>query len=127
MDLSRDEAVLLMASLACSSDGNATPEEQELVRKRLRPHLARLGQAGEKRAFDRLYTLLSERGPEWALDTVGRALPSRDDRLDALRLAAEVVDSDGSVTSEEMDHLETMAHTLGLSHNDLRQATRRSR
>lgn len=127
MDLSRDEAVLLLASLACTSDGNATSAEQDLVRERLAPHLSRLGAQGQKRAFDRLYALLAERGPDWAFDSIGRALPAHADRMAALRLAVEVIDSDGSVTSEEMDHLETLAHNLGLSHNDLRQATKGAR
>lgn len=122
MDLSRDEAAVLMASLACTSDGQATADERDLVHRRLVGPMARLGEAGEKLAFDRLYTLLAERGPEWALDTIGRALPRRADRLAALRLAADIVDADGSVTREEHEHLEALAQTLGLTHNDLEQA-----
>ena len=119
-DLTRDEAMVLLASLACMSDGAATADEHQLVRERLGPSLKRLGVQGHGHAYDHLYDLLAERGPDWALDTIGRALPGKADRVSALALAYELIDVDGSVTSEEMDHIDTVARTLGVSGKDLK-------
>lgn len=119
-ELTQDEAIMLLATLACASDGVSTPDEQALVRERLQPNLKRLGVRGELHAYDHLYDLLDERGPEWALDTIGRALPAKADRVSALALAYELIDIDGSVTSEEMDHIDSVARTLGVSGKDLK-------
>lgn len=118
-ELTRDEAMVLLASLACMSDGAATEDEQALLRDRLAPSLRRMGVTGAGHAYDHLYDLLAERGPEWALDTISRALPSKADRVSALGLAYELIDVDGSVTREEMDHIDQVARTLGVSGKDL--------
>lgn len=119
-ELTRDEAVVLLATLACASDGVTDEDEQMLLRERLGPSLKRLGVQGQAHAYDHLYDLLAERGPDWALDTISRALPGKADRVSALALAYELIDADGSVTSEEMDHIDSVARTLGVTGKDLK-------
>lgn len=122
MDLSADEAVLMLAALACSSDGQLDPTEEATVRRRLAAPLRRLGVAGEDRAFTRLYAMMGQKGQDWTLTQIRQALPRLDDRLEAVRTAVEIVRSDGSMTSEEMDYVAGMADGLGLSRAQLRAA-----
>ena len=122
MDLSRDEAVLMLAGLACSSDGQCDPEEEAIVRQRLAPHLGRLGSAGQERTFTRLYGLMGSRGPEWTLDVIKDAIADPRDRREAVELAIEIVRSDGSVTREEMEHVADVAIALGMNEKELRKA-----
>lgn len=121
MQLTADEAALMLATLACSSDGQCDAAEEDVLRQRLAPNLKRLGRDGEDRAFTRLYSLIGSRGPDWALTTIRDALPEQD-RLYALRTAVEIVRSDGTITREEMDHLAEVADELGLSEKQLHAA-----
>ncbi len=122
MDLSADEAVLMLATLACSSDGQCDPTEEATIRRRLALPLRRLGQAGEERTFTRLYTMMGQKGQDWTLKTIRKALPRLEDRVEAVRTAAEIVRSDGSMTSEEMGYVAEIADELGLTEEQLRGA-----
>lgn len=121
MQLTPDEAALMLATLACSSDGQCDEAEEQVLRDRLAPNLNRLGRAGEDRTFARLYSLMGSRGPEWTLTTIREALPEKE-RVYALRTAVEIVRSDGTITREEMDHLAEVADELGLSEKQLQAA-----
>lgn len=112
----------MLAALACSSDGQCDETEERLIRKRLAAPLARLGQKGEQRTFSQLYTMMGSKGLDWTLATIGKALPRPADRVEALRMAAELVRSDGSLTREESEHLADVAHGLGLSEDQVRTA-----
>jgi tellurite resistance protein len=122
VQLNADEATLMLASLAVSSDGQCDAAEEDVIRARLAPHLKRLGKTGEERAFLSLYQMMGQKGPEWTLKAIRAALPKEQDRLEALRTAVEIVRSDGSITSEEMDHLAEVADELGLSEKQLHAA-----
>lgn len=122
MQITADEAALMLAALACSSDGQCDQAEEDLVRQRLAPQLKRLGPTGEERTFARLYGMMANEGIAWTLGAIGGALPAAKDRLKALRVAVEIVRADGSLTREEMDHLADVADELGLSKDQLRQA-----
>lgn len=119
MDLSRDEAAVMLAALACRSDGQHDEQEAALTRKRLAPQLKRLGHDAEARSIEHLYRLLEAEGLPGALHTLRAALPQRGDRIAAMRLAGEIVQADGSVTREEMEHLARVGQQLGVSKADL--------
>lgn len=122
MQLSADEATLMLAALACSSDGECDATEEVLIRERLAGPLARLGQSGEEQAFSRLYRMMGGKGLEWTLATIAKALPKPEARVQALRVAVELVRSDGLLTREEMEHLAEVAHGLDLSEEQIRIA-----
>lgn len=122
MQLSADEATLMLAALACSSDGQCDQAEEDVIRDRLAPQLRRLGAAGEERTFTRLYGMMANKGTAWTLGTIGDALPGPKERLHAIRVAVEIVRADGSLTREEMDHLADVAKELGITKQQLQQA-----
>lgn len=122
MQLSRDEAAVMLAALACRSDGQHDRQEADLVRKRLAPQLHRLGHGGEERSVEHLYELLDQHGLDGTLAAIRDALPGHDDRIAAMGLAGDIIYSDGSVTREEMEHLAKMGKLLGISRADLPKA-----
>ncbi len=109
----------MLAALACRSDGQHDASEEALVRRRLGPHLVRLGRGGQERTVQRLYEILSDQGLDGTLETLRKALPGRDERVAAMRLAGEIIDSDGTVTREEMEHLARVGERLGVRKADL--------
>lgn len=119
MDLSRDEAAVMLAALACRADGHHDEQESALIRKRLAAPLKRLGHDAEARSIEHLYRLLETKGLPGALQSLQDALPQREDRIAAMRLAGEIVQADGSVTREEMEHLARVGKKLGVSKADL--------
>lgn len=122
MKVSKDEAAIMLAALACSSDGQFDQAEEVLLRERLRPQLQRLGKTGEERALEHMYRLVGSRGMPATLVAIREALPAKGDRLAAVRLAAELVRSDGLITREEMEHLAEVGHELDLDEAELRDA-----
>jgi uncharacterized tellurite resistance protein B-like protein len=119
VELSRDEAAVLLAVLACKADGHREAGEEALLRSRLAGQLARLGRLQGTDAMERLSGLLAQRGETHALAAIAEALPKREDRIEAMRLAGSIVVADGSVTREEMEHLAQAGKTLGVHKADL--------
>jgi predicted amidohydrolase YtcJ len=119
VELSRDEAAVLLAVLACRADGHREAAEEAMLRSRLAGQLARLGRKQGPDAIDRLAGLLAQHGEAHTLTAIAEALPKREDRVEAMRLAGSIVLVDGSVTREEMEHLAQAGKALGVHKADL--------
>lgn len=123
--LSHDQAVVMLAALASAADGQPSAEEDRAIAVHLAPVLKRLGPGGQREAMTLLRQLLDGVGRDNTLSALRNALLTPRDRLEAVRLAATLVYSDGMVTREEADHVAELALAMGLSEKEFAALLRR--
>ena len=112
----------MLALLVANADGHADPEEAREIVSRLKPHLGRLGEAGQERAMTVLADLLNRFGLERTLSSIRASFPFHAAAVDAFRHAAEVAFADGMVTREEVERVADIARALELTEDELRSS-----
>lgn len=122
--LSALEAKLAVAYAVAASDGIHLPEEFDAVNRLLGHRFA----AGEetideqRAAHERVVMLMQGRTLDAVLGAVARALPTREDRVDALTLALLVARSDGDLDEREAGTFERLAERLKASADEVEAA-----
>lgn len=118
--LGRDEATLMLALLVGGADGQAHAAEEAAIRKRLLPHLGRLGADGEERTIRLLGELLTTIGLDRTLSSLRAVYRMQEERVEAFRLAAHVAFADGRLRAAEADRVAQIAAALQLTEAELR-------
>lgn len=120
--LTYEQAVLMLAVLASSADGQPSPQEERLIRTKLAPVLARLGDDGQRTTLALLRQLVQGIGYDNTLTSIRSALPMPRDRIEAVRLAASVALADGQLAGREASHVADLAVLMGLNEDEFRAA-----
>ncbi len=119
MDLTRDEAVYMLAYAMAAADGEVTSDEEESIAKRLEGRYPRIPSERRRQLREAGVAAYSQATP--AMVSVAQALGDKQERQEALAFVIEVVFADGSFDPGEMAQVQEIADALDIDRGIMSQ------